>query len=67
MAQTRNSPDLYVQYLEDRDDSEISFIQALPQTNTTAETSEFKKMLERNLQQTEEHIARLEQIWVHTP
>ena len=67
MARTRTSSDLYAQHLEARDDSKTSFTQALLHTNTTAETSEFKKMLEQNLKQTAEHIARLEQILSTSP
>ena len=67
MAQALTSLDPYVGHLKDMDGIETQIIQAMPQINTTAEISEFKKMLEDNRQQTAEHVARLEQIWSHTP
>jgi ferritin-like metal-binding protein YciE len=67
MNPTLTSPDLYVEHLKDMDNMETQNTQALPQINTTVELSAFKIMLEYNRKQTAEHIARLEQIWSHSP
>ena len=67
MTQALTSLDPYVGHLKDMDNIEPQILQALPQINPTAEISEFKKMLEDNRKQTAEHVARLEQIWSHSP
>ena len=67
MRQTSTSQDLYVEHLKDMDGRETQIAQPLTQIKTTPEVSEFKKMLEDNFKQTAEHLARLEQIWSHSP
>ena len=62
MTQTRTSLDLHGEHSKVRDGIETQITPVLPPINTTTEMAEFKKMLEQNLKQTAEHIARLEQI-----
>ena len=67
MTQTQTSLDLHGEHSKVRDGIEPRITPALPPINTTTEMSEFKKMLEQNLKQTAEHIARLEQILSTSP
>ena len=55
--------DMYVEHLKDVYSAENQIIKALPKIIQTVASSELKKTLEKHLKETEDQIARIEQVF----
>src|SRR4051794_24411845 len=55
--------DLYVDVLKDTYDAESQITEALPKMAEAASSSDLKKAFQMHLQQTEQHVKRLEQVF----
>lgn len=62
MAKLSSLQDLYVEQLQDLYDAENQILKALPKMAKAASSSELQQGFELHLQQTEGHVARIEQI-----
>jgi len=63
MATMKNLNDLYIEELKDIYNAELQITQALPKMINATKHSDLKKAFQTHLQQTQQHIQRLEQIF----
>lgn len=63
MAKELTLHDMYVEHLKDMYSAENQITKALPKIIQTVTSSELKKALEKHLQETEDQIARIEQVF----
>jgi len=63
MAKVANLKELYVEELEDLYDAEKRILKALPKVAEAASDQELRSALMQHLEQTKEHLSRLEQVF----
>jgi ferritin-like metal-binding protein YciE len=63
MAKQLTLHDMYVEHLKDMYSAETQITKALPKIIKTVTSSELKKALEKHLKETEDQVARIEQVF----